>query len=258
MDGLFLDQIKRLASARSEYLDAVDNVVRDRDPGQSSRNIPDSIRGRLNGGCPAADDRTLIALIEDHCSPRHPAEFQPRACPHDRLFSVMARGTFEKFHIPSPEAGSKGLVAGRSNTLAAGTHHLSRFGLRGRTSNPSRNTWWGFPENGRSLPGQGEQLMRELGLSDETLAEAADDRAAVVVYLPREVFGPGAHPLYKPTALDGFCPRTRFRPDHSPNEYGKTVPVAGTAGVGWPEMVTMSIPYPSLRVASVQIDVLPF
>jgi hypothetical protein len=124
--------------------------------------------------------------------------------------------------------------------------------LNGSTG-PVPTTWWTFDVADAPSRLDPQRYMEELALPQHEIDRALADGLAVELILPSDAI---AGPFFKPTAVDGFCTETRFRPELTGAQYGRTVPV-GRDQTPRPETVARSQDYESVGSEDTQITINP-
>lgn len=237
------------------YAAAVQNVYRDwRTDANPHGNICPNCQRSLDECCAAApsskDD--VIRIVDEHRS------FETAAC---RTFidkkewaiaRVIPAPTFLTWHIK--EAGKAG--GGNLDTLKnlkgmTAPSGVPKAVLRGTTGQPNSVNWWTLPD---VVPpaATGEDYAEELALFPDVV-EAGRRHGFVEVRL---VATDVPEQFYKPSALDGFCRDTPFRPDVTDCWHGWTD--ASDKDRRRPEIVCRAFGYRALRNgAKVTITALP-
>ncbi|MBF0495396.1 MAG: hypothetical protein HQK58_02290 [Deltaproteobacteria bacterium] len=132
---------------------------------------------------------------------------------------------------------------------------LERLRVKRYIGPPWSATWWTFETSDLELvpPATGEDYMKELALSAR---EMDNGKNTAVIELEITVEGLDSK-VYKPTALDGFCSNTLFKPELTDRPYGLTC-TAETGIKFRPEVISASKRYRDLKTKQVRLTIISF
>lgn len=239
------------------YAQAIANVRADiRSDASPHGNLGPHAVTALDAACELG--RGATEAISEHQAIVRPDLHQP-AMPPIRVRRALARSDFVVYQVIGQDDDSAEKMQDRHVWEAALTNGVHRFGvttLRGWTGRREGSCWWSFDEAGRPTPDEAHAYVAELALSARTASNIADEHVVVEVSLPAAV---ASARYFKPSALEGFGPDTRFRPELSGAAYGRTVPDDGSLR-GWPEVVSASAAYSDILGENdeVEVRVLPY
>jgi hypothetical protein len=243
---MFNETIKNFdPDGNGSYRTAIDNTVQDMNTDCNPYgNITSVAQNSLNRCCNPPHGGKCIdieMLVRDHQSHQRASGAIPRKKPEENLRRVVAFHTFVDFHHKSGRDALANLVRAKS----VKTEALSVQAMRGSTGRDGCLSWWTFglprPDNGRKYAEELALTIEEANPAD-AVADAAKINGVVEVQIPSSSFPKN---LFKPSALDGFCRNTKFKPDHTSSEHGWTKPDSN-AKVGLerrPELVSQSFSY---------------
>lgn len=247
----FHKQLQTLQTGDVRYERACTNLIDDIcDPQQQPHgNIPALIADVLVKACATYPDDHVLHLDETivgHCACNHPEGYTAAPPPPVPLRRVVAWTNYVKYHLLSPknlDGRSQARLLRRAAPPAAGTvNSLPAERLRGYTGRDGRPCWWAFLAVETVQPADGERYMQALALGENEITLAEKDGYAVEIRLDVQDL---KQPLYKPSALDGFCPNSHFCPDWSDKPHGLTQPLAPGLEP-CPELVSKALAYANL------------
>lgn len=180
-----------------------------------------------------------------------------------KLFRVVSRRTFRDWHFANggnrnaatPPKGRRKSAHNRTPlaSLPASFPNSERYlpeQLLGGTGNPETASWWSFdPPLGLSEPGR--RWFSGLALPEDGRKNAVDEGLSVIEIVD-SVF---PRPVYKPTALDGFCARSKFRPERGGADHGWTNPDDPGNDPPFKELVSESFEYRLMAGSGAEIEV---
>lgn len=230
--------LEALRASEPEFHQAVENVFDDvASPGNPHGNLGSNLVAALESRARSGGDARQT--VREHECLEKPS-LHRRVSPPREVRRAMAPRHFVVYHVlEGSGSADESEVEAWLRVLTPGNHRLAKDDLGGRTSAPGRPCWWSGAEPDHPSPATGETYVHELALGEIQCQQAEQDGAVVEVTLLSEWVG---EHFFKPTALEGFGPRTRFRPELTGSPWGRTVPTRPELR-GRPELVSPGAAY---------------
>jgi hypothetical protein len=242
-------------NANGSYRIAIENIGLDMH-GDSNQygNITSVAQKSLDDCCGSShvgSCNDVEKLVRDHQSHQKASGATARNKPEDDLRRVVPFHTFVDHHY-------KGGVKALANLVRVGAVNTTTIpieAMRGGTGRDTAPSWWTF---GLPHPRNGQQYAAELALTiehshpNDAPADAAMIKGVVEVRIRSSEF---PKDVFKPSALDGFCPDSKFKPDLSPSTHGWTKPDMAKDGLARrPELVSQSFSYSEIK-RNIDLDI---
>jgi hypothetical protein len=278
MTPTLLSQLAALEAADPAYAQAARNVREDlRSTSSPNGNIREGVASAIEAECcnhGKTARRHLRKVIEAYRTHEAAAYADnQQSVPPDGLATVVPMSTFISYHAAGSTADSRQLLKSKKRRErlrdalfdipkvraidASYKVSLGRRKIKGTTSAPRNLTWWTETTLMPNGTAPGKTVMCRLALSETTLLQAERDGHVVFVTMPEAGFNNSGRTVYKPSALDGYCRETKFRPELSGMPHGLTCP-DDDALAPLPELVSASISYINIGKVEVTLFAVPF